>query len=109
VNRHQRRSNRFTAFPAGPWQRPCVILRRAAVTRRPWWKRCVIGENGESDKLIGDGIMTLFNDPDACLRAAVSMCRELRTFNGSGAFSGDRALSNVSDMFAISPDTSAFL
>ena len=55
--------------------------------------RCIIRENGEIDKLIGDGIMALFNDPDACLRASIAMCRELRTFNGSGVFSGDRALS----------------
>ncbi|MFZ5562529.1 MAG: adenylate/guanylate cyclase domain-containing protein, partial [Thermodesulfobacteriota bacterium] len=54
--------------------------------------RCIIRENGEIDKLIGDGIMALFDDPDACLRAAVAMCRELRSLNGAGVWPPDRSI-----------------
>ncbi|MEW6076384.1 MAG: adenylate/guanylate cyclase domain-containing protein [Thermodesulfobacteriota bacterium] len=44
--------------------------------------RHIISENGEIDKLIGDGLMAVFTDPDSCLRAAVRMCGGLRSLNG---------------------------
>lgn len=40
--------------------------------------QCIIKENGEIDKLVGDGIMAVFSDPDLCVKAAVQMCRELK-------------------------------
>ena len=36
--------------------------------------RHIIREEGEIDKLIGDGLMAVFADPDRCLRAAIRMC-----------------------------------
>ncbi|MDY6905934.1 MAG: adenylate/guanylate cyclase domain-containing protein [Thermodesulfobacteriota bacterium] len=40
--------------------------------------QCIIGENGEIDKLIGDGIMAVFSSPDGCVRAAIEMCRQVK-------------------------------
>jgi class 3 adenylate cyclase len=43
--------------------------------------RHIISENGEIDKLIGDGLMAVFVDPDQCLRAAIRMSGSLHSLN----------------------------
>lgn len=45
--------------------------------------QCIIKEDGEIDKLVGDGVMAVFSDPDLCVKAAVRMCRELKKMDGS--------------------------
>lgn len=46
--------------------------------------RHIMREGGEIDKLIGDGLMAVFTDPDRCLRAAIRMGRSLRSFQNNG-------------------------
>lgn len=43
--------------------------------------RHISHENGEIDKLVGDGLMAVFTDADQCLRAAVRMSGSLRFLN----------------------------
>ncbi len=50
--------------------------------------RHIMRENGEIDKLIGDGLMAVFADPDRCLRAAIRMSRSLRSFKNNGGSEG---------------------
>jgi len=44
----------------------------------------IMGQGGFIDKYIGDGIMALFEDPDAALRAGIGMQEALTRFNGEG-------------------------
>jgi len=41
--------------------------------------RHIVSQDGEIDKLIGDGLMAVFRDPDQCLRAAIRMIRGWRS------------------------------
>ncbi len=44
---------------------------------------CIVQEKGEIDKLIGDGIMALFENSDSAVHAAINMIYKLQNFNAS--------------------------
>lgn len=42
---------------------------------------CVIGYKGEIDKLLGDGLLALFSDPDNAVKTAIAIKNNMKLFN----------------------------